>query len=130
MCGRFVRHTNVYELTDLLGVPWPDVPPSYNVAPTQAVPVVREGTDGREGVVMTWGLVPSWSKDGKPLINARGETAADKPTFRSAFKTRRCLIPATGYFEWQATDGGKQPWLFRLLGGEPFAFAGLWETWD
>ena len=79
---------------------------------------------------MRWGLIPSWSRDGKaPLINARAETVADKPAFRSAFRKRRCLVPADGFYEWQALPGRKRPFLFRRPDGTPFALAGLWEAW-
>jgi putative SOS response-associated peptidase YedK len=97
--------------------------PRFNVAPTQPIAVIRPG----ELVALRWGLVPSWSKDCKGFINARAETAAEKPTFRSAFKKRRCLIPADGFYEWQRTKAGKRPYFIRLRDGEPFAFAGLWE---
>jgi putative SOS response-associated peptidase YedK len=120
----------MYEYADLYGLALPDVPPSYNVAPTQPVPVVRLADGRREAAVVRWGLVPSWSRDGRPFINAMAETAHEKPTFRAAFKRRRCLVVADGYFEWAGTGRAKQPYLFRLAGGEPFAFAGLWERWQ
>ena len=110
----------------------PNVPPRWNVAPTDDVMVVRNGTPGRELVTMRWGLVPWWSKDGprgKPLINARAETAATAPSFRDAFRERRCLVPADGYYEWRKSPGGRDPFLFRPRGETPFAFAGIWETW-
>ena len=81
---------------------------------------------------MRWGLIPSWSKDhtiGSKLINARSETVAEKPSFRSAFKRRRCIIPASGFYEWKSENGKKQPWYISFVSGEPMAFAGLWETW-
>src|SRR5436309_415448 len=123
MCIRFVRSRTreSFAYANLFGLLLPDVPPSYNVAPTHTVPAVR-CTEQREAVLMRWGLVPSWSRDGKSRFTARAETAAEKPSFRSAFRKRRCLIPADGYFEWQATSAGKQPYLFRVRGGEPFAF--------
>lgn len=112
--------------------------PRYNIAPTQEILVVRE-TEGRdrEPVTMRWGLIPSWSKElqsGPPLINARGETIAEKPSFRTALKRRRCLIPADGFYEWQqspgsATRGKKQPYYIHRPDGKLFAFAGLWESW-
>jgi putative SOS response-associated peptidase YedK len=105
----------------------------YNVAPTQSVPIVRAKDSTREMVLVRWGLIPSWAKDaniGYRLINATADTVATKPSFRSAFKKRRCLIPADGFYERQKLkDGGKQPYLVRLNGEEGFAFAGLWETW-
>lgn len=111
--------------------------PRYNIAPTQdcvviaPVAVGRLG-GGRELRLMRWGLIPAWAKDaaiGNKLINARSETAAEKPSFRSAFKTRRCLVPADGYYEWQAAPEGKLPWLIRAKDGAPLAFAGLYEHW-
>ena len=105
--------------------------PRFNVAPTTPIAAIREGRNGgRELVALKWGLIPSWSRDGKGFINARSETAAEKPTFRSAFKKRRCLIPADAFYEWQKKkDGTKQPFAIRLKGGDPLAYAGLWEIW-
>ena len=106
----------------------------FNIAPTQTVPVVRQGATGRELAIMRWGLIPSWAKDMKlaaTMINARAETVAEKPAFRSAFKRRRCLVPADGYYEWQKIDAKtKQPYYIRRRDDQPFAFAGLWERWD
>ncbi len=106
----------------------------YNIAPTQAVPVVRQ--DPKEPVrrasLMRWGLVPYWAKDvniGSRMINARAETAADKPAFREALDRRRCLIPADGFYEWKRNGKSKQPYCFELADREPFAFAGLWDCW-
>jgi putative SOS response-associated peptidase YedK len=136
MCGRFTLTASRETLTTLFPLfDIPDVPPSYNVAPTQTVLAVRvpAGQDKPELVALKWGLVPSWSDDpalGNRLINARSETAADKPAFRSAFRQRRCLVLADGFYEWQKQDGKKQPYLFRLRGGGPFAFAGLCEHWQ
>jgi putative SOS response-associated peptidase YedK len=83
---------------------------------------------GRELVTLKWGLVPAWSRDGRGFINARADTVDTKPAFRSAFRKRRCLMAADGFYEWQQLDGRKQPWYFHLKGGDPFAFAGLWEV--
>jgi putative SOS response-associated peptidase YedK len=106
-----------------------EVPPNFNVAPTHQVPVVRDYDGKREGVLMRWGLIPSWAKDKKMAqINARGDTIATKPMFRAAFKKRRCLIVADGYYEWKKVGKEKQPFLYRTK--TPFAFAGLWEYWD
>jgi putative SOS response-associated peptidase YedK len=108
------------------------LPLRYNVAPTQQVPVVRQIEDGRELSTMRWGLVPSWADDpkiGYKLINARSEEASTKPSFRSAMKKRRCLIPADGYYEWKADGKKKQPYHIHRTDNQPFAFAGLWETW-
>jgi putative SOS response-associated peptidase YedK len=107
-----------------------ELPPSYNVAPTQQVLVARDHDGKREGVAMRWGLIPSWAKDAKMAqINARSETAATKPMFRVAFKKRRCLILANGYYEWAKTTKPKQPYYYRMKDEKPFTFAGLWETW-
>ncbi len=108
--------------------------PRYNIAPSQKVVIVRLSPDSGERRAMpaVWGLVPSWTKDpkiGAGLINARSETAAEKPSFRAAFKHRRCLIPASGFYEWQRSGGYKQPYYFAMASGEPFAMAGLWEHW-
>lgn len=108
--------------------------PRYNAAPTQRMPVVRVFDGKRELVLLRWGLIPSWAKDpkiGNSLINARGETVHEKPAFRSAFKARRCLVPADGFYEWRKLSGGsKQPYRITMADSSPFAFAGLWERWD
>ncbi len=138
MCGRFTLITPVPILAELFLFPEPPQvppPPRYNVAPTQAVAAVRavSGPDDRELVWLRWGLVPPWADDpaiGNRLINGRAETAATKPAFRSAFRQRRCLIPADGFYEWQRIGGKKQPYYFRRRDGRPFAFAGLWEHWQ
>jgi putative SOS response-associated peptidase YedK len=135
MCGRFLLFTSGADLAEWLGLSEvPDLPPRYNIAPTQPVVAVRAGPgDGRELVRLRWGLVPPWSTDlaiGNRLINARAETAADKPSFRAAFRQRRCLVSASGYYEWQGRAGNKQPIHFRLREGRAFAFAGLWERWQ
>jgi putative SOS response-associated peptidase YedK len=110
--------------------------PRYNIAPTQEILTVRvEPKSGeREAAMLRWGLIPSWSKEpqgGPPMINARGETIADKPSFRTATRRRRCLIPADGFYEWQKSSGStkKQPFLIHYRDDRPFAFAGLWESW-
>ncbi len=134
MCGRFVRGGDSTDYKEAFGVDFPVTPPSYNVAPTQSVLAVRlDRSEQPHGVSLRWGLVPSWADDSKivnSLINARAETVATKPAYRAAFKKRRCLIVADGYYEWKASGKKKQPYLFRLKGGEPFAFAGLWEFWE
>jgi putative SOS response-associated peptidase YedK len=137
MCGRYLLLSSRDELASLFGLDpadVPDLPPRYNVAATQPVPAVRLAENARRVLVrLRWGLIPSWAKDpaiGHSLINARSETVAEKPAFRGAFKARRCLIPASGLYEWRATGGKhKQPYHFRLTDGRPFAFAGLWERW-
>lgn len=135
MCGRYTLRTPVGELAERFGVegPLPDLAPSYNVAPTREVLAVLPDEDGRgrKMELLRWGLVPSWSKVPKAgPINARAETVAEKPSFRGPFRRRRLLVPADGYFEWRkAADGSKQPYYFTVGGGEPFAFAGLWDAW-
>lgn len=107
------------------------ITPRFNIAPTQTVPVIFNQSP-RQLSLARWGLLPFWAKDekiGASLINARSETVATKPAFRSAFKKRRCLIPADGFYEWQKTPGGKLPHRFTLKDGDLFSFAGLWEEW-
>lgn len=133
MCGRFtlaVPAEQVAEQFRLAEVP--ELEARYNIAPTQQVAAVRAADDGRELVLLRWGLVPSWAKDpsaGAKMINARSETVAERPAFRSAFKDRRCLIPADGFYEWQKREDGKQPFHIRMADGTPFGLAGLWEHW-
>ena len=139
MCGRFTLRTPADELARLFtDLHCPDLGlfrPRFNIAPTQNVQVVRAAAHdgGVEYATLRWGLVPSWSKSltGPPLINARSETVAEKSSFRTAFRRRRCLIPADGFYEWQAvTPKQKQPQYITLRSGQPFAFAGLWESWQ
>jgi putative SOS response-associated peptidase YedK len=134
MCGRYTIHTPLQVIADLFEVDnGPALVPRYNVAPTQDVPVVRFDDDHhRELMMMRWGLVPFWAKDpkiGNSLINARSESLAEKPAYRNAFKSRRCLVVADGFYEWKKTPEGKQAYWIHLKSGEPFAFAGLWEHW-
>jgi putative SOS response-associated peptidase YedK len=108
------------------------ITPNYNVAPTQEVAAVVEEDEMRKLEMFHWGLIPSWAKDpsiGNKMVNARAETVSEKPSFRSAFKKRRCLILADGFYEWQKTDDGKQPYHIKMQDDSPFAFAGLWEIW-
>ena len=136
MCGRFTQ-TFAWNQADLLlslsGPPL-NLRPRYNVAPSQEAAVVRADRDGRRSLSMLrWGLVPAWARDprsGPRLINARAETARIKPSFRAAFASRRCLIPADGFYEWKREGGAKQPWLIGMKDRGPFAFAGLWECWS
>ncbi len=112
----------------------PNLAPRYNIAPTQSAPVVRldAAAGGRRLAPLRWGLVPAWAKEigiGARMINARAETVAEKPAFRAAFRARRCLVAADGFYEWQNTAAGKQPWRVCLADRGPFAFAGLWESW-
>lgn len=133
MCGRFTLRTPNKELSEVFGVTVPQLRLRYNIAPSQEIAAVRQDEGGkREFALLKWGLIPSWSKEPKTsfsTINARAETVASKPAFRSAFKKRRCLILADGFYEWQKTDGTKQPMYIHMQDDEPFAFAGLWERW-
>ena len=138
MCGRFTLRTPasaIAEQFSLLEVP--DLQPRFNIAPTQPVPAVRVdphlAAPRRQFVFLHWGLVPSWADDpkiGNRMINARAETAADKPSFRAAMRRRRCLIVADGFYEWQTVGKRRQPMYIHLRDGRPFAFAGLWESWE
>jgi len=136
VCGRFTLRANLNRVLQEMGVEvGPEWIPRYNISPTQSVPVVRVSADGpRTCDLLRWGLVPSWAKDPKAvprggLINARCETVATQPAFRSAFKKRRCLVLADGYYEWKPAGKLKQPYLIRRADDEPFTFAGLWEYW-
>jgi putative SOS response-associated peptidase YedK len=135
MCGRFTLRTPAKELAEIFRLAdVPDLRPRYNIAPTQPVAAVRlVPKDGhRELVMLHWGLIPFWAEDpkvGYSTINARAETVATKPTFRQAFAKRRCLVVADGFYEWQKTDGRKQPFYIHIKDDQPFAFAGLWERW-
>jgi len=137
MCGRFTQHytwSEVHAFLSLIGTPQ-NLRPHYNIAPTDKVDVVRLDRQGRRELVsMRWGLVPYfWKKtlkEAPATFNARAETVADKPMFREAFRRRRCIIPASGFFEWTGEKGDKQPHLFTAADGSPIlAFAGLWEKW-
>jgi putative SOS response-associated peptidase YedK len=105
----------------------------YNIAPTQEAPVVRVGVSSElEMPMLRWGLVPAWAKElavGTKMINARSESVDEKPAFREAFKSRRCLVPATGFYEWKGVPGRKQPYAITVADRPLFAFAGLWESW-
>lgn len=138
MCGRYTqtqspeRVAQQFDLREL-----PDLAPRYNIAPTQGIPIVRQTAAGRELQSVHWGLIPGWAKDpkiGARMINARSETAAEKPSFRHAMRRRRCLVVADGFYEWQRTREGKQPFFFYVPDAagarSPFAFAGLWERWE
>ena len=133
MCGRYTIIAPPKVLRALFGYEeQPNFPPRYNVAPTQPIPIVRLIDGKRHFALVRWGLLPSWVKNPTAftlLINARGETVAEKPAFRAAMKRRRCLIPADGFYEWKADGPRKQPYFIRARAGDPFAFAGLWETW-
>ena len=131
MCGRFTlssRRDQLADHYDLTGVPM--FTGGYNIAPSAQVPVVRLGPE-REAAVCHWGFIPHWVKEPvlKP-INASAETLTGKPYFRDAFRRRRCLVPANGYYEWRAEGGGKQPYFIRVKGTGLFSFAGLWSSWQ
>ncbi len=134
MCGRYTRISildailQAFEITQNAC----DLAPSYNIAPTQPIAVIQEASGIRRLVTLRWGLIPSWAKDpeiGNRMINARAETLTQKRSFRQAFKKRRCLIVADGFYEWQKQGTAKIPLYIRLKSGEPFGFAGLYEYW-
>ena len=133
MCGRYNLIEDARALVDFFTLDNSlEMLPRYNIAPSQDIPVVRQDREGRELSLLRWGLIPHWAKDhkiGYRMINARAETVAQKPSFRTAFRRRRCLIPATGFYEWKKVAGGKQPYNIRMKDGGLFAFAGLWERW-
>jgi len=133
MCGRYTIIASPEALRALFRYEeQPNFPPRYNVAPTQPIAIVRLVDGKRHFALVRWGLLPSWVKDPKTftlLINARGESAAEKPAFRAAMKRRRCLIPADGFYEWQKAGDRKRPFYVRAKSGAPLAFAGLWESW-
>jgi putative SOS response-associated peptidase YedK len=135
MCGRFTLTADIHTLQATF--PWVEIPdgltPRFNIAPTQPVAVVPN--DGKNRLdFYVWGLIPSWAKDpsiGSRMINARAETLTEKPSFRTAFRRRRCLVLADGFYEWRTENTGpKTPMYIRLASGKPFAFAGLWEIWN
>lgn len=143
MCGRYAIVILDSELLAAFGVfERPDFlagwKPRYNVAPTQSAPVIRAAESASDEPanridLLHWGLIPSWAKDpsmGARMINARSESAAEKPAFRSAFKRRRCIVPATGFYEWKKTGSAKQPFFIHRADDEAIAFAGLWESWE
>ena len=150
MCGRYLLHADPKLIERAFGAEFSQIPrelvPRWNIAPAQIVPIVRnqpgcelkivrQGEGGeRELVTVRWGLIPAWAKDpaiGNRMINARAEGVADKPAFRSAFRTRRCIVAASGFFEWMRQGRGpKQPYLIWRRDGEPIGFAGLWESWE
>jgi putative SOS response-associated peptidase YedK len=135
MCGRYTLASPTERLAEEFGVDASSIElaPNYNVAPTQGVAAVLEEGGQRRLEVLRWGLIPPWADDpglGSRMINARSETAPGKPSFRRAFRERRCLIPADGFYEWQRTNGAKQPYYIHMEDGRPFAFAGLWESWS
>jgi putative SOS response-associated peptidase YedK len=135
MCGRYTRRSPPRVVAEAFDLPEvPELFPRFNIAPGEPVAVVRQppGGEGRQLASLRWGLIPAWADDpaiGDRLANARSETAATKPSFRRAFRSRRCLVVADGFYEWQRTNGGKQPYFVRLQSDRPFGLAGLWERW-
>lgn len=132
MCGRFalaVKPETLKSHFNLIGAL--ELAPSWNIAPSLNIATITDNQTGSRQINMRrWGLIPSWAKDavaGSKLNNARGETVAEKPSFKAALKTRRCLIPASDFYEWHTENGIKQPWFISLKSGEPMAFAGLWR---
>src|SRR5687768_14677273 len=133
MCGRFGLNHSQPVLADWYSASFlPELAPRYNIAPTTEILAVRATERGREGSMMRWGLIPYWVKGTKKLPvlnNARAETVAEKPAFRQSFRQRRCLIPASGFFEWKTEGRRKQPYFISSRDSMPFSFAGIWETW-
>lgn len=134
MCGRYAFFSPAEAVKRIFALDEvSEFEPRYNIAPTQSVPAVRAGEEGARAFAMLhWGLVPKWAKEraiGNRMINARSESLAEKPSFRDAFRKRRCLVLADGWYEWQVTPDGKQPWFIRMKDARPLAFAGLWERW-
>ncbi len=134
MCGRFAFYSPSEAAAALFGVTASvDLKPRYNIAPTQDVAAIRnDDKRERELVTLRWGLIPFWAKDpsiGNRMINARAETVAEKPSYRNAYKHRRCVVLADGFYEWRKEGGGKVPYYISLASGEPFGLAGLWENW-
>lgn len=135
MCARYTQIQDLRAILALVqcrgGLPaWM---PRYNIAPAQEAPVIVNTGKAVEAKLMRWGMVPTWAEDPStvaPLINARAETLQQKPSFREAFLSRRCLVPADGFYEWETTSAGKRPWRFTLRSEEPFCFAGLWSVWQ
>lgn len=134
MCGRYANYIRYLGDWEKILGDWPDdIALGYNIAPTQTVPVFIDHKERHKGIGMRWGLVPNWSKEPSPkfaTFNARSETVAEKPTFRTAWeKSQTCLIPALGYYEWKGEKGSKQPYFIRTKNSEPLVMAGLWDYW-
>jgi len=134
MCGRYALKAPASELAARFGLDEiVDVAPRYNISPGTDIPTIRHSPEGKRVMhLLRWGLVPHWAKDpgiGAKLSNARGETVAEKPSFRDAFNRRRCLVPADGFYEWKTEGHQKQPYFFSLKTGDPFALGGVWESW-
>ncbi len=136
MCGRFTLRSSPAVIAEEFGLfAVPDLSPRYNIAPSQQVPIVRQqpGTENRELAWLRWGVIPAWADEpsiGQRMANARAETAATKPSFRKAYRSRRYLVVADGFYEWQKVNSHKQPYYVRLVQKRPFGIAGLWERWE
>jgi len=133
MCGRYSLYLTYRDLLEIFGLEEDgSFGPRFNIAPSQDIPAIRRDGQERRLALLHWGLIPSWARDAKiayRTINARAETAHKMPSFRAAFRQRRCLIPASGFFEWKREGKTKQPFHIRRRDGQPMAFAGLWEQW-
>jgi len=134
MCGRFTFNASPELLVEIFRLAeTPVTTPRFNIAPTQQVPVIRQYADGENHLDhLRWGFIPSWAQDisiGSKMINARSETVTEKPAFKRAVRYRRCVVPSSGFYEWQQEGKAKLPWYIRLKDGSPMVFAGLWETW-
>lgn len=134
MCGRFALAASPEELANHFNLKRKvTIAPRYNIAPSQQVVIIRSGASEYTTAAVRWGLIPPWSKDekvGYKLINARAETLQEKPTFRDAFKSRRCLVPAIGFYEWKQEEKRKQPYFVKMKNGGLFVMAGIWESWQ
>ena len=136
MCGRFSLHTPESQVREVFNLEHTEplgLESRYNIAPSQLIPIIRDTETSREMVLAQWGLVPHWSKEPKTkysTINARIESVAEKPTYRTPFKRRRCLIPADGFYEWKVVNGNKVPHHIRMKNSGVFALAGLWDRWE
>ena len=136
MCGRFTLHTPESKIREAFSLDHTEplgLKPRYNITPSQQIPIIRDTETSREMIMAQWGLVPNWSKEPKTkysTINARIESVAEKPTYRTPFKRRRCLIPADGFYEWKVVNGNKIPHHIRMKDSSVFAFAGLWDHWE
>ena len=133
MCGRYTLSANADELVEAFDIPTPtfDLVPRYNIAPGQLVPVVAADRHGRRMGLLTWGLVPGWVEEpGEGMINARVESVGERPSFREAIERRRCLVPATGFYEWKREQGAKVPYWIHPAAGGVMSFAGIWERWS
>lgn len=133
MCGRYVLNAEPAVIQQTFGLDTvPELPARFNIAPSQPVPIITNDAP-KQLTMVQWGLIPSWAKDRKmayKMINARGETVAEKPSYRGPFKYRRCLIPVSGFYEWTKTDDGKQPHFIHVQDEPVISFAGLWEVWN